>query len=140
MSIVFHQTPVHGDIDPVPIPEKKVVVQKKVQTMVARKFFPAPIEVKGIIERISLETGVPYNDIEKVMWCESGYSPTASHVNTNGSVDKGLLQLNSIHKEEGIRMGLDFYNPDDNATFAIHLIKKKIKRGRPPLEDWVCKP
>lgn len=145
MSIAFHQTPVMGSVDPISKEEKKVVVvEKKIaekkKVYVERKFFPAPTEVKGVIERISFETGVPYNDIEKVMWCESGYSATATHVNNNGSTDKGLLQLNSIHKEVGIKMGLDFYNPDDNATFAIHLIKNKIKAGRPPLQDWVCKP
>lgn len=141
MSIVFHQTTVYGSMDPVPLPAKVIKHQtQKTYTRSKKEFFKAPKEIRSIIERISTETGVSYDDIEKVMWCESGYEPLSDHVNRNGSIDKGLMQINSIHKKAGIRMGLDFYDPDDNATFAIYLIKQKIKRGRPPLEDWVCKP
>lgn len=141
MSIVFTTSPVYGDMDPVPLPVKVIKHQvHKSYTRSKKEFFKAPAEIGIIVQRISTETGVSYDDIEKVMWCESGYVPLSDHINNNGSIDKGLLQINSIHKSEGIKMGLDFYNPDDNATFAIYLIKQKIKRGRPPLEDWVCKP
>lgn len=141
MSIVFHQTPVYGDMDPVPLPPK--VIKHQIQKSYAKSkkgFFKAPKDIAVIISRISKETGVKYEDLEKVMWCESRYDPTVYHINNNGSIDKGLLQINSIHKPAGIKMGLSFYDPNDNATFAIHLIKQKIKRGRPALEDWVCKP
>ena len=33
----------------------------------------------------------------KISYCESRWNPKAIHVNTNGSVDKGTFQLNSVH-------------------------------------------
>lgn len=42
--------------------------------------------------------------------CESGMNPEAWNVNNNGSVDRGLLQVNSVH---GFKPS-DLFNPEKN--------------------------
>ena len=97
-------------------------------------FYPAEGKTKSIIQRIADETGVPYANIERVMWCESEYNTTAIHINKSGSIDRGLMQINDIHAPEYTSLNLDMFNPDDNATYAIILI------NREGLTPWVCKP
>lgn len=35
--------------------------------------------------------------LDRIMWRESMCTPTATHRNGNGTIDRGLLQVNSIH-------------------------------------------
>jgi hypothetical protein len=109
-------------------PEPKKVVYRE-------EFKPAPLEIKGYIERASLESGVPYETLERIVWCESRYNQEAvNRTNKNGSTDWGLLQINSIHLPEAEKLGLDIINSaEDNTTFAIILLKRY---GTKP---WVCK-
>lgn len=49
---------------------------------------------------------------------ESGGDPAASHVNSNGSVDSGLMQINSVHRST---YPIDYplrYNPINNMRMA----------------------
>lgn len=55
----------------------------------------------------------------KVAWCESRLEPNATNHNNNGSVDKGVFQLNSIHNFEG-----DLYNEDVNIAHARTLYEE----------------
>ena len=43
-----------------------------------------------------------------IITCESGWNPDAFNVNTNGSVDLGLWQINSIHKDISNTQKLDY--------------------------------
>lgn len=52
-----------------------------------------------------------------VALAESGGDPGASHTNTNGSVDYGLFQINSVHG--GLLNQGDKFNPLDNAKMAL---------------------
>ncbi len=59
------------------------------------------------------------------------YDAKATHKNKNGSTDHGYFQINSQHIPEAKSMGLDIVNnEEDNANFAIHLMKKN------GLSDW----
>ena len=37
-------------------------------------------------------------ELDHIMWRESRCTPEATHRNRNGSVDRGLLQINSVHR------------------------------------------
>jgi len=65
-----------------------------------------------------------------IMKCESGLVPTAEHWNTNGTVDKGIAQLNSVHDLSGV----DVWNPKENLRFARKLYDERGQR----FTDWVC--
>lgn len=47
---------------------------------------------------------------------ESGWDPSATNANTNGSTDYGLFQINSVHA--AILAGGDWSDPQDNAVMA----------------------
>ena len=65
--------------------------------------------------------------------CESGLNPDAYNPkNKNGSVDRGLFQVNSVHDNRLEALGLDPWNPEDNAVFARMLYEEN---GWLP---WVC--
>lgn len=65
--------------------------------------------------------------------CESGYNPDAINTsNPNGSVDRGVFQINSVHNSHLSEMELDPFDPGDNIKFARHLY---IAHGWTP---WVC--
>ena len=70
----------------------------------------------------------------QVATCESGLNPKASNVNTNRSVDRGIFQINSIHRgtlypsHEEPRL----YEEDYNIWVA-----KKL-RDRDGWDPWVC--
>lgn len=70
-----------------------------------------------------------HDRLAKIIKCESGWNPDAHHVNTNGSVDRGLFQINSIHKTISNQDSYDFKK---NIDFGIKLFKRQ---GYTP---WVC--
>ena len=89
------------------------------------KYTPPQGKVAEIAEMVARETGYPLDTISKIMFYESGYSTTAFNRNTNKTTDHSLFQINSIHIPEAQKMGLDITDPNDNALFAIHLIKSQ---------------
>jgi len=56
--------------------------------------------VEQIIRRVAKDEGVDFDLAVRVAKCESGLNPGAVHINPQGSVDRGLFQINSRwHKE-----------------------------------------
>lgn len=65
--------------------------------------------------------------------CESGLNPEAYNPNNyDGSVDRGLMQINSTHDARMNELGLDPWNPEDNVQFARLLYDESGYR------PWVC--
>lgn len=65
--------------------------------------------------------------------CESGLKPDAYNPkNYNGSVDRGLFQINSTHDTRMDALGLDPWNPEHNAQFARLLYEESL------WQPWVC--
>ncbi|MCB0385041.1 MAG: transglycosylase SLT domain-containing protein [Bdellovibrionales bacterium] len=65
--------------------------------------------------------------------CESGLKPEAYNPkNYDGSVDRGLLQLNSTHDARMKSLGLDPWDPEDNVKFA------RILYDESGFRPWVC--
>lgn len=86
-----------------------------------------------IAEHICLATNGENCDVlVNLAKCESGLNKEAVHVNTNGTVDLGIFQWNSVH-----------YSKDDmSATCALDVYcsarraNEEIKKGH--LNWWVC--
>lgn len=96
------------------IKEIKVEPEKKPETKE---------EIVALIRKIAVEQGVDANLAEKVATCESGLKPAAIHINTEGSRDRGLYQIN------------DKYHPEvtneqaNDPEFSIRFFCTAVKEG-----------
>lgn len=69
-----------------------MIVEKQVEKPVAVYTHPKTIE-----DKIKALWPNDWETAIKVFTCESGLNPTAYNENTNGSIDVGIAQVNSIH-------------------------------------------
>ena len=67
-----------------------------------------PEEVKEYVRLEAIRAGLNPDEVEKIVKCESKFNPQAIHTNVNGSKDKGLWQINSIHKRISDADKLDY--------------------------------
>lgn len=65
-----------------------------------------------------------------IIKCESEWNVDAFHVNTNGSVDFGVAQINSIHKDISTGDKLDYRKAID------WMIQKRLRDGN--FNAWTC--
>lgn len=69
--------------------------------------------------------GLPVGFFSRVMYRESHCIATAFHRNRNGTIDRGLLQINSIHLR-GVARGYSpnsLYSPSVNLSVAAKLYR-----------------
>lgn len=65
--------------------------------------------------------------------CESGLKHTAFNGNNrNGSSDKGVWQINTVHDKTLAQMEIDPWNAEEATRFARYLYDQNGWR------DWVC--
>jgi len=93
------------------------------------------IEISYTKERIIEKVRQAFLDAPimlEVAKCESQYKITAHNttLNTDGTTDGGIFQLNSIHDEELTLLGLNKFDPEDNIKFA------RILYDRSGLRPW----
>lgn len=68
--------------------------------------------------------------LRAIIYHESRFQPEAIHRNTNGSVDIGLMQVNSIHLPALRRVGIDraeLADPCRNVDVGASLLRQKIQ-------------
>lgn len=65
-------------------------------------------------------------------WAESRLRSDATHTNTNGTIDRGWLQVNSIHVDAGKLSVEDCLDPLKAAQFAF-----KLSNGGTKFTPWV---
>ena len=65
----------------------------------------------------------------KIAYCESSLNTQAIHANTNGTIDRGLFQLNTVHDHVTSECA---FNAQCNIDAAYNLY---LKQGFTP---WVC--
>lgn len=104
-------------------------VKAKEVENVASEVEEVEIDIDDPIQREILEVFKgEYKNAIKIASCESGLRPDAWNENTNGSVDVGVFQINSVH---GIRAKW-LLNPEVNIRVAKQLFDEQ---GWNP---WVC--
>lgn len=79
---------------------------------------PEPIKERSVDTMLRETFGDQYNIAQAVMRAESGGNTNAHHTNKNGSVDRGLLQVNSIHVKKVNGDLESLYNPEVNISVA----------------------
>ncbi len=85
------------------------------RTVYAEKMIEVPVEMEAPV-------------MERIARCESSGNHKKDgqvifKANTNGTVDIGRYQINSIWNKKATEMGLDLTNEQDNKTFAMYLYK-----------------
>lgn len=89
-----------------------------------------PSDVKSIIEKIEAEYGLPAGKMLKLAKCESSLNPNAKHKNTDGTIDRGLFQINSKwHYEVSNDCA---YSVECSANWTA----QQLKLGKGKM--WVC--
>ena len=103
--------------------EKDVIIPK---TSVIEKNVKNPLTVEERIIKAANDENIDV--LLKLAYCESKFNEQAIHVN-KGSVDLGVFQINSVHKD---------ISPTDklNVEKATIWTLKKIKEGKGHI--WVC--
>ena len=59
-------------------------------------------------------------DALAICTAESSGNPNATHYNSNGSIDRGLMQINSVH-DYMVASPNDFYDPATNIATAYKI-------------------
>jgi soluble lytic murein transglycosylase-like protein len=69
--------------------------------------------------------------LRAIAWQESHYHPDAKNVNTNGSIDYGLMQINTIHLPTLAHYGIgreELMSPCKNVYIAAWLLRQQINK------------
>ncbi|WP_162917531.1 lytic transglycosylase domain-containing protein [Dongia deserti] len=72
---------------------------------------------------------VPPMLLQAIAWVESRYDKNANNYNTNGSVDMGVMQINSLWLEPLAEYGIEqrhLYNACLNINIAAWILRKQI--------------
>ncbi|WP_080799676.1 transglycosylase SLT domain-containing protein [Desulfamplus magnetovallimortis] len=86
--------------------------------------FTGNSEIANKILKTCLQTDTPVNLAFSLAWAESRFNPTAFNVNRNGSVDRGIFQLNDSYRQDWSINS--FYNIDKNIEEGVQYLKKCI--------------
>lgn len=87
-----------------------------------------PDEVRSYFYTFAAQYGISEQLLTAISWCESRYNVSAKNTNTNGTSDRGLMQINDVHLAELSRLGLDRDVPSDNVQFGALLISRNGTR------------
>jgi len=93
---------------------------------VSGRYIPSISEnaILGQIEQKSQEYGVDRTLAYDIMWCESRVTPHAVNHNTNGTTDYGYWQINDVHLDTMIGLGLERTDPSDNLEYGFILLSE----------------
>lgn len=69
--------------------------------------------------------GVDEVAVKAILKCESGMYPQAEHINSNGTKDHGIWQINDIHAETMRQRGLDILKSHDTLIFGFQLMREQ---------------
>lgn len=83
----------------------------------------APLSIPEIIKRAAEKYNISYDLALAVAKCESGLNPKSRNINTNGTVDRGLYQINDYyHKDVSTEQA-------DDPEFAANWFCKAVSEG-----------
>jgi hypothetical protein len=110
---------------------KKAIRVKALANTGGQQPIPTVAADKGYVEaRIREVFGVHAERALAIARCESGLRSNALNVNRNKTTDKGIFQLNSVHKKR--LAGRDPFDPEVNIQVAHEIFQEQ---GFGP---WVC--
>lgn len=108
--------------------EVPIIMYVKAQENAWERDIPLDKDIQKFAWELSEENDIAYDMILAVMYAESRFDESATNNNTNGTTDKGLMQLNSgYHEWQAELAGIDYnefdpYNPYHNITAGIAVL------------------
>lgn len=105
------------------INNKIIQAQIQVQKEIPLYDIPLNIDIQKYIYKISKEKNIPHELILGVIKTESDFRPNQTHKNKNGSIDIGLMQVNSCHVDICKELGItNLYDPYQNIKIGATLL------------------
>lgn len=96
---------------------------------------PNVVEAEPIVKTITVEATSTPPVLQRIMNCESQKSQLAKngqinyHINTDGSLDIGIMEINSVNFIQATKLGYDLTKESDNIAFGRWLY---ANRGTEP--------
>jgi hypothetical protein len=111
-----------------PIPEAKLIESLRVKTVLATEEVSDIQVLKMIVQEFEVFGPRVVREALDIAWCESKYKEKAENWNTNGSVDRGIFQISSIHGYSEHKL----FAAWENINIAREMYRKQGWR------PWVC--
>lgn len=107
-------------------------------TLIGDSRYVVPQRYTRIFWRYVAETGVPADIACRLIQEESGWNRFARHVNSDGSVDKGLMQLNSKYIKSDYRWRFNDGRKIDpfDAETSMRVGLRKLALNHTRLGSW----
>jgi soluble lytic murein transglycosylase-like protein len=103
------------------VKQEKLAIKKR--KIIPLYDIPLSFDLQIYIYKTCKQKGIPYEMTLAVIKTESDFNPKAKNINDNGSVDKGLMQINSIHKKWCKELGItDLLDPYQNIIIGTELL------------------
>ncbi len=117
-------------------PEPKIVSPvaeakgSNVKVVFAKVKTPEMQVVKMIVDEFEEFGPMVVRQAINIAYCESRFNEEAVHVNKNGSIDRGVYQINSIHKYSEYQLLAAYEN--------IKIAKQMYLRNGKSWSAWAC--
>ncbi len=95
------------------------------------------IETLKLIARVAHAHGIDSQDLIAIAAIESRFDSNARRVNTNGTVDIGMFQVNSVQWDTKCK-GLDVFSLEGNAECAARILEGH-KRHAASDPAWIAR-
>jgi soluble lytic murein transglycosylase-like protein len=87
---------------------------------------PSQSNVAAMVTQAAQQYGVPVNVALGIASHESGFNPSATHLNANGTTDYGVMQLNDTVLETYGLTPAQALDPQTNINTAVSLLAKYL--------------
>ncbi|MCL2013385.1 MAG: lytic transglycosylase domain-containing protein [Oscillospiraceae bacterium] len=102
---------------------------EKTENFVYLPGVPLDKELQKYIYTLCEKNNIEYELLLALIWGESRFMTEAVNQNTNGTVDRGLMQINEIHKEKLSKKGIDnLFDPKQNILAGISILKPLLDK------------
>lgn len=96
-------------VEEVKVPEQRTVIPREVPR-------EAPCSYGALIAKYFPQE--QWSNTCRIMKAESEFDPNNTHNNTDGSIDRGLMQINSVHSKRVNGDLESLFDPDTNVRIA----------------------
>jgi hypothetical protein len=102
--------------------------QEKSEEVMPNYDIPLDKDIQQYLYDKCKEYEVPYELALSIIKVESNFNPDTVNKNSDGSKDKGLMQINSIHREEFLKQGYtSMLDPYENIAYGVSLLSEICK-------------